>query len=422
MAEPRTSATLKVSYPSVGPDLGTPAYVVDEVKAFTYSSNVLAVGDECTFTIVNQDQKYTGKLQRGSTVELYLSHPQVNGGAETLKFLGLITQRRARLSDGTIQITCADKGWHLMNSHAPLWKNLRATTYQQLCDPTDKNSLIDESWGLKGLRAGKDANRLNRNLKLGRQGAQQQLNLEAQVTQAIQVEPGEAVYDLMTRYAQRLNLLVNVSCDGYVQLWNPDYGQKPLYRIEANESGTNVIEGELVEDINSLWTHVECVGEFIGFGEENDRLNPNASHRRGSFVNPLVLPFLHRRTGADGEMYDRALARKQAEWWWKRGVFDSLFMTFDVFDHHQGGVWWESDLMAEVASDLLGVRGLFYVAAVQYESSVDASDIAHVVLRLPGLLSASWGEWKNPPLVRSSKKEASTGTTTTNGQKTEVKK
>lgn len=422
MSEPRTSATLKVTYPPTGPDLGTPTYTVDEVEEFTYSSDVLAVGDEATFTVVNQDGKYTSLLQRGSTVELYLSNPSVNGGAETLKFSGLIVQRAARLSDGTIRLACADKGWHLMNSHAPLWKDLRSTTYQQLCDPAARGTLIDSSWGFKGLRAGKDANRLNRLLKLGRQGALQQLNLEAQVTQAIQVEPGEAIFDLMTRYAQRLNLLVNVSADGYIQIWNPDYSQAPLYRIQANEAGGSIVEAELVESIASLWTHVDCVGEHVGFGEENDKLNPNASHRRGSFWNPMVLPFTHRLTFADGEMYDRALARKQAEWRYKRGIFDSLYLTVTAYDHHQGGTWWESDTMAEIESDLLGVSGLFYLASVQYASTQADGDVTHLVFRLPGLLSASFGEWKSPPLVRSSKKEASAGTTSTTGQKTEVKK
>lgn len=412
MAEPRTTAKLKVSYPAAGRDPGTPVYEVDEVTEFRYSSDVLAVGDECSFTVVNQGGKYTALLRRGSTVQLYLSHPQVNGGAEALKFLGIIIKREAKISDGTIRVTCADLGWHLINSHGELWRNLRATTFEQLCDPTVRHSLIDPSWGFKGLRSGKDANRINRfrklGIPLGRAAAQLALDAAKSAIRTIQIEAGEAPYDIMVRSAQKKNLLVNVSCDGYVQVWTPDYDRAKAYTIECREDGTNVIEGILTEDIAPLWTHIECVGEYLGLTPQ-DPLNQNASHRRGAFPrnggSTGALPFVHRLTFADGEMLDHEMARKQAEWKYKRGLYDSLYVQYSVLDHHQGGTWWEADQMCDVRDELLGLEGLFYVASVLCESTVQGGDTTQLVLRRKDLLSAAWGDWHSsgPGKVKSSK-------------------
>lgn len=420
--EQRTTATLEVWYPETIPNPGgidpeNDLYTVDVVKEFRYSSDVLGVGEECLFTIVNQDGKYTGLLKRGSTVRLYLSHPAVNGGAKTLKFKGIITRRAARASDGTIRITVADLGWHLVNCHAPLWQNLRTTTFEQMCDPTVEHSLIDPSWRLVGLRSGKDANRINRfrklGLPLGRAGALLALDAAKSLTHTIQVEGGESIFDIMVKAAQKKNLLVNVTCDGYVQIWDPDYERKADYKIDAKEGGTNIIEGELVEDIASLWTHLDCVGEYIGILPQDTTFNQNAAHRRGTFPtkggSTGVLPFVHRRTGADGEMYDDAMADKQAEWWFKRGLFDSLYLQYTVVDHCQyrsdgTAIWWESDQLCDVVDELLGVQGVMYVASVMCESSVPSGDTTQVVLRRPHLLSAAWGEWKAPAIVKSSKK------------------
>ena len=70
-------------------------------------------------------------------------------------------------------------------------------------------------------------------------------------------------------------------------------------------------------------------------------------------------------------------------------------------DHHQNGVWYESDTMVNVYDETLGIKGLFYCAAVSQEGTRGQGDRTTLLLRLPGLLSASWGEWKSPPVMRS---------------------
>lgn len=409
MAGQITRATLEIQYGDEAP------YEVDgAVKEFAYASDVLAVGDLCTFTLVNEGGRLTDKLVRGSTVRLYLTNPEVNGGARTLKHLGVIVRRGARIGDGTISVTSADLGWHLKENSAPLWWALRKGTFADLVDPAKfrvnkrggRFHFIDPSWGIKGVRA--DGNVLNRRIKLGRVGLQQQYDITASITHPIQAEAGEAVFDIQARFAQRFNLLVNVSVDGYIQTWNPDYTQAPLYSIEVKESGTNVLDGELAESIESMWTDIECVGESLNQPQDmNDPLAANATHRRGAYYAPSgLLPFRHRLTFADSERVTREAARKQAEWKYRRGLWDALFAQYVVEGHHQGGVWWESDTMAMVSDEILGIAGPFYVASVQCESTSRDGDRTTIVVRKPDLLSAAAGEWGARSSVKSSKKKA----------------
>ena len=51
----------------------------------------------------------------------------------------------------------------------------------------------------------------------------------------VQTEAGDKVFDVLAEYSRRNNLLVNVSSDGVIQVWNPDYTRKPLYKIHYTD-------------------------------------------------------------------------------------------------------------------------------------------------------------------------------------------
>lgn len=393
MADQRTVAEIEVGLP------GQPSVVIDEIKEFDYSSDVLAVGDEQHFTVLLDERgDRIRDLRGGSTVRLYLRNPAVNGGSRTLKHLGILTEVEASPKTGEIRCTSADLGWHLTHCHAPLWRSLRHATYQDLCDPDGPHTFLERSFGFRGLRSGKGVNALNRGLKLGRQVAAIAANRVIDPVYAIQIEAGDSYFDTMSRYAQRINLLVGVTVDGYIQIWNPDYDREPAYRFNVSRTESNVEDLVWRTTIDSVYTEVVCVGETTGYQGSQDPNDPNASHRRGAFRNPAALPFTHRLTFGDGEMWSTAYARKQAEWRYKRGQFDSHYLIVTILDHHQGGQWLESDQMVRVTCPELGLQDAsYYVASVVCESRVQGGDRAHLCLRLPYLLSASWGEWRTPP-------------------------
>ena len=142
------------------------------------------------------------------------------------------------------------------------------------------------------------------------------------------------------------------------------------------------------------------VGEQLPGQFYDDVANPNATKKRGRVVHPGALPFTHRKTAADGEMYENGLAQKQAEWMYKRGIFDAWVATYNVSEHHQNGYWWESDTVVHIDDDELGLLGNFYVQSVHCTGSKQAGDTTTVTVRKPGLLSASFGEYPNPPIFR----------------------
>lgn len=403
---------------------------IEDVIDLDYSSDMLAVGDQCHFTVDNPGRRYTGALRKGSVVELYLANPSVQGprstlshrtpaqssatgGSQyTLKHRGRIIERAPEGSPtggSIIKITSADLGWHLQECCAPLWFNLRQGSLRDLVDPARSRPgrggqplyFLDPSFGFKGVRG---SNKINRSLKQSVKVAEQ-LALQELTLFAIQVEPGDHLLDKVLEYARRENLLVNVSVDGFIQVWLPDYTEQPQYRIVNRAGESNIIQYREVDSARTSYTEVECVGEQYGFeGDTKDPNNPNATKKRGKVRSEDLpahlrssLPFLHRLTFSDGEMYNRGLAKQMAEWRYKRALFDSYFVEYTLEEHHQNGVWWESDFMCSVEDDDLGLSGNFYIQSVNCTSRAGEGDLTRVVLRLPGLLTAGISQYPNPP-------------------------
>lgn len=374
---------------------------VEEILSFDYSSDVMSIAEEAHFSVENKNRKYRDQLRLGQRVEFILQNPDVNGGAPTVKHRGVIVRRNPKInpSEGSvINITSADLGWHIQNSDAPLWLRLQGKTYADICDPAI-SPFFDASWGFTGLDFTGDP---RRRLKLGLAAAAIASQRVIDPVHVIQIEPGEKPSEKITEYARRINLLLNVSPDGKVCLFRPNDEQAPLYslRVRAGDAGCNVLDADLVEDARSLWTEVVVVGEQFGYEGPNDPNNPNATKKRGRVLHPGALPFLHRRTVADGEMFANGLAQKQAEWMYKRGIFDAWVATYNVSEHHQKGFWWESDTVVHIDDEELGLLGSFYVQAVHCTGSKQAGDVTTVTVRKPGLLSASFGEYPNPPIFR----------------------
>ncbi len=374
---------------------------IEEIVSFDYTSDVMAIAEEAHFTVDNKGKKYRDKLRIGDRVEFILQNKAVNGGAPTVKHRGVITDRNPHYTsrDGsTIQVTTSDLGWHLQNCNTPVWTRLQGKTYADICDPAI-SPFFDKSWGFKGLRFDGDA---RRRLKLGIAAvvAQQQRVLDP--VHVIQCEAGDTASGKITEYARRLNLLLNVSPDGWVCLFRPNDKGKAVYSLRLRDGDllNNVLEAQLRENARSRYTEVVVVGDQVGYEGPQDPSNPNATKKRGVVKHPGNLPFLHRLTMADGEMFMNGLAQRQAEWAYKRGIYDSFVATYRVAEHFQGDLWWEADALAHIDDDEFGLLGSFYVAAVRCTGSKSEGDLTEVTIRKPGLLSASFGEIPTPTLYK----------------------
>lgn len=372
---------------------------VPEVTAFEYTSDVLQIAETASFTVVCKDRKYRDALQLGQEVEFVMENPAVRGGAPTVRHRGNVVQRRAKAEAGgyTIDITSADRGWHLQSNSAPLWFRLQGRTYADIFDPAvsipgkdgKRYYFLDPSWGLRGVYWGDQAI-ARRRLKLGLAVVKQQAQKAFDQLQLVQVEAGESVAEILTTFARRINYLVNVSPDGYLCVFRPHDTGEPAYslRLRDNDPRNNVISAEVFEDATSRYTDVEVVGDPVvpdNFVDPND---VNAQKRRGRVTHAGALPFLHRHVTSDSDMYSSGLAQKQAQWIYSRGQFDSFAATYTVPEHGQGGLWWEADALANVDDDELGLSGNFYVQRVKCRGDKRSGDTTEVLLRRPGLLSA----------------------------------
>jgi hypothetical protein len=404
-----------------------PETIVNSVS-YSYSSDALALGDPFTVDIPNPRGIYTDKFLCGQTVKLYLKNPHVEGGTRTLKKTAIIVKRDQSCGPQgrTIHLDCADLGWHLANNDAPIWYVLQGTSLYRLCkDP----NWIDPSWGIRGLDVDTATDRLiKQGLNQGRRERELELQNILGTFVKIQTEVGDSIAGTISEYARRENRLVNVSSDGYLQIYKPDYSIEPKFRIELHDlndssrNRNNVLDVRISEDITPKATHVICQGEQVGaYLAPNDPTDQNAARRRGDFRNQFALPFYKRKTFADNlGVFDVPHAKKAAQWAYERGIFESWQAVCVVRDHWQkpdGGSrawWWESNELCTVDDTLNGIQGTFWISSVRCDRTMQG-DRTTVTLRKP-CFEPAFGRYPSPPKLSGSIKDYLNGLS----QKTET--
>lgn len=385
-------------------DPGGETIELQNLESFSYSSDVMQVGDPFSVVVPDPRGRYAGKLREGASVKFTMSNPDVNGGATVDKVRKGIIVEREQSSDlgrgNVIHLKGADIGWHLVHNDAPLWMNLRGVRFQKLLEACIFPHRIfkgeqDPGWGFEGIRADNDT---NRSLKNGR--AEVRIQQAPDVIQRIlriQVEPGEKIADVLIQYARREGVLVNVSSDGYLQLFVPNYSQEPLHRLEYHSvdspaaSRSNVKRARVRRSIETVWTDVILVWEqavLDVIDETQSATNPNVGKHRVRVKNPGKLPFLHRAVISDSEPLSSGHGQIRANWKYLRGLFDAFTATYVVRGHHQAGRWWESDTMVEVNDTVNGVVGRHYVVAVNCSRDMQGGDVTEVTVKQPDLLGA----------------------------------
>ncbi|MFO0578703.1 MAG: hypothetical protein U1A78_32270 [Polyangia bacterium] len=376
---------------------------IRNIVSWAASQDVLMIGDPFSVTVPNPRGAYTQKLQVGAKVELLLSNPGVHGGAPALTHTGLVTDRDAvsDLSSGSvIRLQCADRGWHLLNNCPRFFVNGQA----QLIEKTTLQRLIQRfaanaTWGFAdaaGSVTVRADDATSRRLRLGlppTRAQAQALASDDLIVYRMIVEPGQSVADLLTSAARRLNRLIGVSADGVLQVWNPDYTQKPLYRIDYHREDdpdvvrNNVLAARVRRSLAGLYTRVEVVGQVVGWYPQDD--NDLAPGRFSAVATSSAVPFDHELTYAEGEVWQPSLAPYAAQWKLNRAAYDSFEAVYRVRAHHQNGSWWTAGTLCEVHDSVNGLEGTFFVGSVLLLRGRDG-DQTEVTLKRPGLLAASF--------------------------------
>jgi len=370
---------------------------IPEIGGFSFSDDLLAVGEESSIVVINERRKYTSGLKVGSFVEVYWQSPEFNGGNPVLRFTGRLLDRKPKVNPSVgsvIELTVADLGAHLTMSCAELWWRFDRATFGQLCDPAEfttnkagrKIHFIPNDFGLKGLRT--EAN-TSRRLRLGVAAAAAAAQRELEPVLDFSVQPGEKIWDKITLYAKRFGYLVNVSPDGWVQVFRPSYDQKPLYRIRhrVGDATNNVLEAEGDASCRSRYTDVEVIGHIVGQAMHTDPNDVHAGSIRGSYLHPELLPFTNKITLADSEMYTRNLCEQLAKNTYERGLWDSFSVVYKVAGHGQNGNFYTTDTLIDCEDAELGISGPMYLAAVKTTVELGTGEVSYLTCRYPGLLS-----------------------------------
>jgi len=363
------------------------------IRQYSYSQDILQLGDPCAVDIPNPTGQLNGKIKMGQPFKLYIADPNVGGGKKILMMRGIVTSRNSHSNrDGTVvTVGGCDLGWLLSNSDAPLWFRLRNVKFSQLLSKCIDPTWLNPTWGFQGYRLENDT---HRELKLGRQGAVQSTHgsIDAFIP-PIQTEPGEKVADLLILYARREKKLVNVSSDGYLQLWAPNYKQAVAYKFHYHRRDegeqvhfNNVEAAQLEESSDGLYTLIQCVGSSTRPPDLQNANNPNEGQFIGTYAQhpPQDLPFLRRLAFTDGDQLKKEQAASRAQWRHERSKFDSWVYTVEVKGHMQNGAFYLPDTMAYVNDTVNGVpEGNYYVTRVDMFRVRGAGTRARITMRLP---------------------------------------
>lgn len=372
---------------------------IPDIKTFSYTEDVRQIGNPFSCEIPDPYSRNSKDVVKGAKVQVYLSNPEVNGGKETLKLTGRIrnVKQVTRRGEGRVlRVTGSDLGIHLVKSCGPLYFNLQRTTYKGLLA-----AVLDPSWGFRGTRLENDT---NRRIILGR--AQQLLGITNNglvPLQYIGIEPGESIADVLTQVARFAGIMVNVSADGCLQGWNPNYQRAPLYQFhlhaadEPESVKNNVDAVEVDSSADELYTHVTCVGELL-FNDFKTGDDPHAGKKRGHYKDTSLLPYRQSLTFVDPEQEDSKASQRCAEWRSKQQQYDAWTYGVSVPYHHQGGIWYATDTIAAVddstnyddadPSDPVPIKGNYYVAALTMHWDEQKGGGTQLSIKRAGLLKA----------------------------------
>lgn len=370
----------------------------DRITSYSYDSDLLQLGDPAAVSIpipsgaADYQGGPAGFVELGDIIKIYMSDPDVAGGKKILKMTGRVLQTTISDQEGTgtvLNVGCADLGWHLTSCEVPYWKRLEGKTFQGIYD-----LFVHPSWGFAGFRSENDT---NTRVKLGGSYTRAVATLApSEKPPIIQTEPGSYPADYLIEYAKLANMLVNVSSDGYLQLFAPSYTGPIAYKFyhyaadDKRRNQNNIKQATLGQSIDSLYTKCVAISQrTIPLKQGVDPNDPNANSIRASYTPAAApLPFYRLNAYADGDRTNTKQLAARAAWKFQRGLFDSWTYEITVRGHSQGGLFYEPDTMCEVHDTVCGVHGSFYVTAVRYMRSEDNGTETHLTIKKPKLLAA----------------------------------
>lgn len=387
---PATSTSIKVD-PNRGRsnDSGATFWA----KEWSITDDVLNVSDAASVSIANDDGEHSGKFKVGQRIEIDEQDPGAAEGRWVRHFTGRITaiESYSDLAGGSnILLSAMDLGWHLTSCHAKPLVNIKNIRFQKLLD-----LLIDSSWGFAPTNTER-GNDLNRRLKHGRQViVQNHKPVLGGILPFIQVEPGQAPFEILRTYAAREGVLINVGARGELIFFRPAYNTQASQSVhyhsskeDARKKNNIVGRPTLRETIDGLYSEVQCWSTVVIPPEIVNSENPNEMYRHSTYkpsTNPL--PFSRRHVFSDGEAINQRLRGNRALWKSQIDEFNSWQYECEFPAHSQNGGYFVSDTMITMNDSIHKISGAHYVQAVRRSLTLKDGLRSRLTIRKPGLLN-----------------------------------
>ncbi len=336
-------------------------------KAWEVTQTLTNLFDGFFVELDNQDGRNNDLLEkqnphRWQPITIQHVDPEVDNGRPRPFLMGVVTKLTQVTSDRetNLRLEGYDLG-KLFDSMLPLdskgrsaWYRIRGHTWQQLLDrciddswkaPAGPTISGDVQWGLKGVRSGY----LNRSVRVGRYGALQDYGKKYQeFMPPVQIEPGETVYDTLSRFARLTayqpgttgtGSFVRCSADGWVEIFNPDDNKDdpPLYTFEYHKDERNqrIKSGTILKDGEQLYTDYQLYSSVLRLPYKPDSRDPNAGKFYETSSQPGYLGVNRVWTGSDAEAYTRAYGAARVDWKRRQALYSEVQLVYEV----QGNSW-----------------------------------------------------------------------------------
>lgn len=391
-----------------------------ESRDFAYTDDILTLADSWSVTLPCPDGKATALDGRrlplsyfkpGALVKFRETDPDVEAGAKLPKMIGRLVEiadSNDERNGFTLSLTGYDLGWHLTTGHGPVYQNYRGVNWVTLLNllvlnPADK-------WGFAGVRIGNLENKLT---KIGGRDALNAAKFQGvaadgkpqpgAIQRRFQVEIGQSIGPIIIDMAKWARRLVNVSADGYLQIYSPvtssSFTKYAFYHQSAEQDSilprNNVFRSSLRQSAATLSTITQCWTTIVTRPDNANTTDPNYGSYEGQFTDSDLLSFRRRNTFSDSNQMGKTRAQARARWAHDRGVFDSWEYTFITAGHSQGGIPFMSDTIASLNDTVRGIQGVFYVQRVKPVRKLAAAGLSpgagtytEITLRKPDLLGA----------------------------------
>lgn len=355
-------------------------------------------------------------LHRWIPIKLAHADPRVDDGKPVPFVQGICTRVEHHTSSGAsiLRLSGYDLG-KLLDSSVKPWLRLRGLSLgavvDKLLDPSWLARNRHDGWGIQGVTGlfRDRVKKLGQKVSFGRAAAQADVGkVYVQMMPPLQTEVGETVGDVIARFARLTGLtsstgsFVNVSADGFVQIFNPDdyKDAEPLYVFEDHNDERNfrVKHSSLILEGDDLYTEYDCYGSVIAPATNYtvDKLtNPNAgrffAQTASSILGPSDGLIFRRLTFADPEQYAPGFAEVRAGWRRRQSLFKEWTVQLTVQGHSMPGPdgQWRPIVegnIAELNSSRLRIQGRFLIEQVTKRQNATVGTEADVVLRKRGLL------------------------------------